>query len=111
VDSVKSRITNLSTINPNISHNLLCRTLIQTFQEYYRGADCEIKELNLDDLNQNQKVGGVYNQLVSWEWLYQKTPEFTNNIETRFDWGIIDVFFKVTDGNMQLLIYNFRENY
>ncbi len=36
------------------------------------------------------KIQQIYNELKSWEWIYERTPEFNNSIETRFDWGIVD---------------------
>jgi lipoate-protein ligase A len=36
--------------------------------------------------------------LKSWEWLYQYTPQFTNNIEEKFTWGLMDIYFDVHQG-------------
>jgi lipoate-protein ligase A len=36
--------------------------------------------------------------LKSWNWLYGSSPDFKNNLETRFTWGIIDIYFDVEEG-------------
>ena len=36
--------------------------------------------------------------MVSWDWIYGNTPNFTNNLEKRFDWGILDIYFEVKEG-------------
>ena len=36
-----------------------------------------------------------YDKLISNEWLYMDIPEFSNNIEEKFDWGLVDVYFNV----------------
>jgi len=56
--------------------------------------------LNLLDLHKHNKVNEVYEGLTSKDWLYSKTPDFTNNLEKRFDWGIIDAFLSVVDGKI-----------
>ena len=33
--------------------------------------------------------------MADWNWRFGKTPEFTHHIETRFDWGIIDLHLDV----------------
>jgi hypothetical protein len=29
--------------------------------------------------------------MKNWEWRFGSTPSFTHHMETRFDWGIMDV--------------------
>ena len=33
--------------------------------------------------------------MADWDWRFGKTPEFSHHIETRFDWGIIDLHLDV----------------
>ena len=33
--------------------------------------------------------------MADWDWRFGKTPEFTHHIETRFDWGIIDLHMDI----------------
>ena len=98
IDSVKARIDNLVNIKPDLTSSILNNSIIQAFKNYYTDHECVIKELNYDDLKKIPKINEIYSEISSWEWLFQKTPQFTNNIETRFDWGVVDLFVKVIDG-------------
>jgi lipoate-protein ligase A len=98
IDSVKSRIENLTNLNSELTHDKLCDAIIQEFKDYYPGYKAFVNEINMQEIENNAQIKKIYNELTSWEWLYQKTPQFTNNLETRFDWGIIDIFVNVVDG-------------
>lgn len=34
-----------------------------------------------------KKVTETRNELTTWDWIYGQTPEFTNSVETDFEWG------------------------
>ncbi|HAM61177.1 MAG TPA: lipoate--protein ligase, partial [Psychrobacter sp.] len=34
-------------------------------------------------------------QMADWNWRFGKTPQFSHHVETRFDWGIIDLHMDV----------------
>lgn len=34
-----------------------------------------------------KKVTETRNELMTWDWIYGQTPEFTNSAETDFEWG------------------------
>jgi len=104
VDSVKARIENLNNVNPNLTHEMLCEAIIHEFKEHFPGYEPRMHSLNIQDMENNPTIKKIYTELTSWEWLFQKTPQFTNNLETRFDWGIIDIFFKVVDSSSLLVI-------
>lgn len=33
--------------------------------------------------------------MADWNWRFGKTPQFSHHVETRFDWGIIDLHMDV----------------
>jgi lipoate-protein ligase A len=33
-----------------------------------------------------------------WQWRFGETPEFTHHVETRFDWGQMELNFDAQDG-------------
>lgn len=35
---------------------------------------------------------------MDWNWRFGKTPSFTHSLETRFDWGIVDMRFNCERG-------------
>lgn len=42
----------------------------------------------------------MYDGLVDDDWVLGKTPEFTNNLEERFTWGLIDFYLLVKKGRI-----------
>jgi len=43
-------------------------------------------------------VNSFTQQLGDWDWRFGKTPKFEYNLETRFQWGIIDIYVHVSKG-------------
>lgn len=95
VDSVVSRVTNLAVYDKSMDHEKLCLGLEKAFLEHYRGTEGVRTFYDYEVLDKVPKIKELYNELRSKEWLYGTTPKFTNNIETRFDWGVVDVYFQV----------------
>lgn len=48
-----------------------------------------------------EEVNLGFTKLSSWDWLYGYTPQFTVNLEERFDWGIIDIYLRVENNIIQ----------
>lgn len=65
------------------------------WKEYYKGLDLVERRIGHDV---GGKVENVWKELGSWNWLYGNTPKFTNNVEKRFDWGVVDVYVHVEQG-------------
>jgi lipoate-protein ligase A len=40
----------------------------------------------------------IYRESEAWEWRFGQTPEFSNNLEKKFDWALIDIQFDVEKG-------------
>ncbi|EFA86485.1 hypothetical protein PPL_00279 [Heterostelium album PN500] len=90
ISSVVSRVCNLKTIVPDITHERWCESMIESFFRCY-GKRCDIEELSRDDLYAIPSLKEVYDGLSNWEWRFGATPEFDHQFETRFQWGIIDM--------------------
>lgn len=107
VDSVKSRITNLKSITPNID-------IIKIFENEYKSYyNCEnnssiytydesnpidtdklFKKFNISKEDYDKEV----TLLNSWDWLYGSSPIFSNSLEYKFSWGLIDLSLNVESG-------------
>lgn len=88
---------NLKQVVPDICHDMICKEIDKEFRKWHH--DCEIIEETIDDpVSTHPRVKEIYETFISQEWLMKKTPEFTNEIETRFPWGNIDMFLKVENG-------------
>jgi len=90
IKSVRSRVSNLTTINPSISHEGLSKAIISEFFAHY-GAECEIEILDNQFLSTVDKLNTYYNTLKDWDWCFGQTPKFNHKMEERFSWGGIEV--------------------
>jgi lipoate-protein ligase A len=100
VSSVAARVVNLKEINPNITHERLNAEIVRSFlKQYNETADVDkIEEIDQNQLLNDPAFQKYHNELRAWDWRFGQTPEFTNNFETRFDWGLVDVYIQSQDG-------------
>ena len=94
IKSVRARVANLVEFNEDINHETLSEAIIEAFCEYY-GDTTPVEELDEASLAKQPTLNKYYQQMADWDWRFGKTPEFTHHIETRFDWGIIDLHLDV----------------
>ncbi|MFC6204242.1 lipoate--protein ligase [Psychrobacter urativorans] len=97
IKSVRSRVANLVEFNDAINHETLSQAMIEAFCEHY-GQEVEaipVEELDEAILAQEPHLNKYYQQMADWEWRFGKTPEFSHHLETRFDWGLIDLHLDV----------------
>ena len=94
IKSVRSRVANLVEFNHEINHDTLSDAIIEAFCEYY-GDTAPVEALDEASLTKQPSLHKYYQQMADWDWRFGKTPEFTHHIETRFDWGIIDLHLDV----------------
>lgn len=97
ITSVASRVHNLKQSNPDITHDSICTTLADEFKKTYN-ADCEVETLHTEELKKIASLNECYAKLKDWDWRYGSTPHFNHHLETRFDWGIMDVHINSKDG-------------
>ncbi|MDO5770164.1 MAG: lipoate protein ligase C-terminal domain-containing protein, partial [Psychrobacter sp.] len=88
---------NLTEFNESINHEVLSDAIIEAFCEYYdqKVADVTVEELDEATLAQEPHLNKFYQQMADWDWRFGKTPEFSHHLETRFDWGLIDLHLDV----------------
>ncbi|MES1965717.1 lipoate--protein ligase [Psychrobacter sp. AH5] len=94
IKSVRSRVANLVDFNADINHEVLSEAIIEAFCEYY-DATAPVEELDEASLAKQPALDKYYQQMADWDWRFGKTPQFNHHIETRFDWGIIDLHMDV----------------
>ncbi len=90
IKSVRSRVANLSNLNDEISHDLLCKRIINEFFKHY-GSECEVEILDNELLKNEPKLNAYYEKLKDWKWRFGETPKFNHQLEERFDWGGVEV--------------------
>ena len=94
IKSVRARVANLVEFNDAINHETLSEAIIEAFCEYY-GETAPVEQLDEASLAKQPTLNAYYQQMADWDWRFGKTPEFSHHIETRFDWGMIDVHMDV----------------
>jgi len=94
IKSVRARVANLVDFNETINHETLSDAIIEAFCEYH-GETAQVEQLDEASLAKQPTLNAYYQQMADWDWRFGKTPEFTHHIETRFDWGMIDVHMDV----------------
>lgn len=101
IDSVVSRVQNLMELVPDLTHEKVINQIIDEFLEFHGRRKHVVEEINKEEvIERNPIVKKTYEELKSWDWTYQSTPQFTNNMETRFIWGIIDLYVQVEKSNV-----------
>ena len=94
IKSVRARVANLVDFNEAINHETLSDAIIEAFCEYH-GETAQVEQLDEASLAKQPTLNAYYQQMADWDWRFGKTPEFTHHIETRFDWGMMDVHIDV----------------
>ena len=42
----------------------------------------------------------IYESSNDWDWRFGQTPDFSNSLEHKFDWALLDVQFNVEKGKI-----------
>ncbi|WP_201587698.1 lipoate--protein ligase [Psychrobacter jeotgali] len=103
IKSVRSRVANLVEFNEDINHEVLSDAIIEAFCEYY-GDTAPVQELDEASLAKQPSLKAYYEQMADWNWRFGKTPDFSHHVETRFDWGIIDLHMDVKQAVIQEVV-------
>ena len=98
VESVVSRVMNLQELNPDIDHDSFCDAVETAFIRKYGATAINKKTLTIEELEKIPKIMSIYNQSEDWQWRFGDTPDFSNSLEKKFDWALVDVQFNVEKG-------------
>ena len=97
IKSVRSRVANLQEFNHLLTVEALIEQLRITYTEYFSDFD-SIGYIDERILNSKSELKLEYENLISWDWLYGKTPAFTDAYKKRFPWGEIELLLTVYSG-------------
>ncbi|ANI29406.1 lipoate--protein ligase [Yersinia entomophaga] len=100
IASVRSRVANLVELIPGIDHEQICRAIEQSYFDYYdERAQAEIiSPLALPDL---PGFSEQFARQSSWEWNFGQAPAFNHQMDTRFQWGGVEVHLDVLRGSIE----------
>ena len=97
VDSVRSRVTNLTEFRPELTLKEVEDALIQAFGEVYQGAPVEEPLPSIEDPD----VRALYDRYRSDEWRLGRRIPFDVEIDNRLDFGSITIQLHVVGGVIQ----------
>lgn len=100
VTSVRSRITNLKAVKPDLTIGELMAQAIAHFPGFF-GPEATVDVFNEDTFPRDARLTGLEARYQSWEWRYGKSLAFATKLATRFDWGQIDLQLDVAGGKVQ----------
>ncbi len=97
IESVRSRVVNLTEYNPSIDIQMMIDTLIESFKEVY-GDTTDIRH-GEEGIDQSV-LDELYNKYKSWEWRFGESPKFNIEFDTRFSWGGIQLLLRLEHGRI-----------
>ncbi len=90
VESVRSRVCNLSEFIPELTSDIMLDAIRKVFEKEY-GA---VEDLALTP-EQVAQIVPYYEKQSSWQWKMGKTPAFDLELDTRFLWGGVQLQFSL----------------
>jgi lipoate-protein ligase A len=96
IQSVQARVKNLSDLNASVSVPSMVRALEQAFVEVYGPAE----RLTLDQ-EAESRIASLEKKYASWEWRFGKSPAFDACLETRFEWGEVQLLLSCREGKVE----------
>lgn len=94
VDSVRSRVANLTEYDGSLTIERMEKELLEAFRRVYGQEPEQIDPAQIDPL----ELDRLEQKFSSWEWLYGKKLDFNYSFGRRFSWGDIDLKLEVDSG-------------
>lgn len=94
VASVRSRVVNLSELNPEITSESIVPHLRSAFEEIYGNKSVDV---GFPDIAARPEVRALYEQFASDEWRYGHWRTFTAQRSAQFDWGGVELSLTVDE--------------
>lgn len=93
VSSVRSRVTNLKALCPDLTVDKMKHALWQAFEEVYNGEAAALPLPSDSDITLSAKAA----ELADPKWLYGNRIAMTCSVEDKFLWGYIRIEFLITN--------------
>lgn len=94
VDSVRSRVTNLTEYVPDLTIPRMREELITAFGEVYALTAEPLRQESMD----HEELKRLEEKFSSWEWNFGRKLQFSDSIGRRFAWGEVELQFSVEGG-------------
>lgn len=103
IDSVISRVINLTDIEQNITVADVIAAIKNSFSKKYNGG----QTLPQIMIEKNDRLTELYTKYADWNWRFGKTPDFDLSLAHRFSWGGIELNLKLSDARIkEAVIYS-----
>lgn len=107
VASVRSRVVNLVEMNPLLTVQSLAETLEQHFVSRFQRSAAEaghpkpfIAFATENDFAEEAAFLAAYERFASWQWRFGESLRFDAHVETRMDWGMVEIGLLVEQGRV-----------
>ena len=94
VDSVRSRVVNLTELNPHITIDTMKEAMSKAFAKVYDKPMTVLSDRDFD----HAAIEALRQRNASWEWNYGQKHSFSFECEDRFPWGGIQISLQVENG-------------
>ncbi len=94
VASVRSRVVNLTELNPEITSESIVPHLRSAFEEIYGDKSVDV---GFPDIAARPEVRALYEQFASDDWKYGRWRTFTAQRSAQFDWGGVELSLTVDE--------------
>ena len=96
IDSVRSRVVNLKSLNNSVSIQSISDSMVKSFESEYGKAFSVIKPSEFD-------ISPLVPKYSSWDWRFGQAPKFDISFEKRFGWGDFEICFTLRNGKIASL--------
>lgn len=100
VESVRSRVVNLSELNPVITAQSIVPHLIESFEQVYGSP---LTELDFAALAQLPEVQSLRDEFASEEWKYGRWRQFRAQRSAQFEWGGVELDLSVDQASQRIV--------
>jgi lipoate---protein ligase len=106
VTSVAARVQNLIDLVPDMSLAHWNSALHDAFIAHHSATatvEPKIVHSSIDEslLDKHAELRAMYDGMKEWEWRFGTTPDFSHELNTRFDWGTFTVHVDVHHGKVK----------
>jgi len=94
IDSIKSRVMNLSEVDDKLTVARIKESIKANFAELYNKGQ-PLEEIRIDD-SDHEEFKKIYDKYSSWDWRFGKSPDFDITLKNRFQWGEVELNLKLS---------------
>jgi len=109
IDSVRSRVVNLTELKPSLTIDQVKRSIQECFINDW-SPSTSVDPLTYPittytaplpkDTDGLQHLSALYERYASWEWRFGQSPNFDISFSERFTWGEIELGFQLKQGRI-----------